>query len=110
MSFKTVKKIREMETYQFVTEKNLDQFNQMISAKTRNGFVIVEHNEKLPYVVLSKEKKEINHALHFLLTFITLGLWSIIWIYLIVTLSRKKNILVAVDEDGNLFEDKCLSA
>jgi len=26
-----------------------------------------------------------------------------------ITLSRKKNILVAIDEDGNLFEDKCLS-
>jgi hypothetical protein len=103
-------KINEMETYQFISEKNLDQFNQMISAKTRNGFVIVEHNEKLPYVVLSKEKKAIKHSLHLFLTCLTLGLWSIVWIYLIVTLSQKTNILVAVDEDGNLFEDKCLSA
>jgi len=54
-----------METYQFVTEKNLDQFNQMISAKTRNGFVITEHNEKLPYVVLSKEKKSNQTSLSF---------------------------------------------
>jgi predicted transcriptional regulator len=80
-----------METYQFTNKKSLDQFYEMISAKKRNGFVVVEHNEKLPYVVLSKEKKAIKHSL-------------------IVTLSRKKNILVAVDEDGNLFEDKCLSA
>lgn len=99
-----------MEAYQFTNEKNLDQFNQIILAKTKNGFVIVEHNEKLPYVVLSKEKKEINHAFQFFLTCMTLGLWSIIWMYLSFTLSRKKNILVAVDEDGNLFEDKCLSA
>ena len=99
-------KINEMETYQFVNEKNIEQFNQMISAKTRNGFVITEHNDKLPYVVLSKEKKAINHSLHLFLTCITFGLWSIVWIYLNITLSRKKNILVAVDEDGNLFEDK----
>ena len=99
-----------METYQFTNNKNLDQFYEMISAKKRNGFVVVEHNEKLPYVVLSKEKKAIRHALHLFLTCLTLGLWSIVWLYLIITLSRKKNILVAVDEDGNLFEDKCLSA
>lgn len=99
-----------MEMYQFVNEKNLAQFNQMISAKKRNGFVITEHNEKLPYVVLSKERTTIKHSLHLFLTCLTFGFWAIVWIYLIVTLSRKKNILVAVDEDGNLFEDKCLSA
>jgi hypothetical protein len=99
-----------METYQFTNEKTLAQFHEMISAKTRNGFVVVEHNEKLPYVVLSKEKKAIKHSLHLLLTCLTLGLWALVWIYLIVTLSQKKSILVAVDEDGNLFEDKCLSA
>lgn len=96
--------------YQFTSEKTLNQFHEMISAKTRNGFVIVEHNEKLPYVVLSREKKAVKHTLHLFLTCLTLGLWSVVWIYLIITLSQKKNILVAVDEDGNLFEDKCLSA
>ncbi|MFG4000944.1 hypothetical protein B0A67_05255 [Flavobacterium aquidurense] len=98
-----------METYQFINEKNLDQFNQMISAKTRNGFVIIEHNEKLPYAVLCKEKKAVRHSFHLFLTCITFGLWSLVWIYLSITLSRKKNILVAIDEEGNLFEDKCLS-
>ncbi|MBF4515083.1 hypothetical protein IRZ71_01955 [Flavobacterium sp. ANB] len=98
-----------MESYQFIDDKNQDQFHKLLSSKIRNGFVIVEHNEKLPYVVLSKEKKQINHSLHFVLTVITLGFWSLIWIYLIVTLSRKKDILVALDEDGNLFEEKCLS-
>ena len=98
-----------METYQFTDEKALTQFYEMISAKKRNGFVVVEHNEKLPYVVLSREKKIIKHTFHLFLTCITLGLWSIVCIYLIVTFSQKKSILVAVDEDGNLFEDKCLS-
>ncbi|OXG09356.1 hypothetical protein BC749_101802 [Flavobacterium araucananum] len=98
-----------METYQFVNQESLDQFHKMLLAKTRNGFVIIEHNEKLPYAVLSKEKKEINHPLHLFLACITFGLWSIVWIYLSITLSRKKDILVALDEDGNLFEDKCLS-
>ena len=83
-----------MESYQFINNKNLEQFHKMLSTKIRNGFVIVEHNEKLPYVVLSKQKKEINHSLHLFFTCTTLGLWSIVWIYLIITLSKKKNILV----------------
>ncbi|MEP6805633.1 MAG: hypothetical protein ABI892_13990 [Flavobacterium sp.] len=98
-----------METYQFIEEKNLDRFHKMLSAKTRNGFVIIEHNTKLPYAVLSKTKKDINHPLHLFVTCITFGLWSIVWIYLSITLSPKKDILVALDEDGNVFEDKCLS-
>ncbi|MDQ8012834.1 MAG: hypothetical protein REI96_10325 [Flavobacterium nitrogenifigens] len=46
-----------MKSYQFIDEKNLDRFYEIIAVKTRNGFVITEQNEKLPYVVLSKEKK-----------------------------------------------------
>jgi hypothetical protein len=99
-----------METCQFTNKKSMDQFYEIISAKKRNGFVVVEHNEKLPYVVLCKEKKVIKHSFHLFLTCLTFGLWSIVWFCLILTLSQKKNILVAVDEDGNLFEDKCLSA
>lgn len=106
---KTFKKLKEMESYQFTDKKNLERFYEIIAAKKRNGFVVTEHNEKLPYVVLSKEKKAINHSVHFLLSCITLGFWLIVWIYLILKFSIKKQILVAVDEDGNLFEDKCLS-
>ncbi|RZJ52173.1 MAG: hypothetical protein EOO44_12645 [Flavobacterium sp.] len=98
-----------MESYQLINEKNLDRFHKMLSIKERNGFVIIEHNEKLPYAVLSKEKKEINHPFHLFLTMITFGLWAIVWVYLIVSLSRKKDILVALDEDGNVFEEKCFS-
>ena len=32
-----------METYQFTNKQNLDQFYEMISAKKRNGFVIVKY-------------------------------------------------------------------
>lgn len=98
-----------MESYHLIHEKNLDRFHKMLSAKKRNGFVIIEHNEKLPYAVLSREKTEINHPFHLFLTVITLGLWSIVWIYFIITLARKKDILVALDEDGNVFQEKCLS-
>ncbi|MFB9078328.1 hypothetical protein ACFFLS_16530 [Flavobacterium procerum] len=98
-----------METYQFGNPKVMERFYERIAAKKRNGFVIIEYSEKLPYVVLSKEKKTVNHLLHLFMSCITLGLWLVIWIFLILKFSRKKDILLAVDEDGNLFEDKCLS-
>ncbi|MCI9845280.1 hypothetical protein [Flavobacterium pectinovorum] len=98
-----------MGSYQFTTEKDFIKFQQILSNKIRNGFVVVEKNDKLPYVVLYKEKKQIDSSLQLILVFVTFGLWSIVWLYLIIRLSKKKEILVAVDEDGNVFEEKCLS-
>jgi hypothetical protein len=97
-----------MESYQFIQEENIARFDKLLRDKIKNGFVIVEQNEKLPYVVLSKEKKNPNHALHLLLTMVTFGLWLIVWIYFIVAHSYKQDILVAVDNDGELYEEKCL--
>ncbi|PXY45156.1 hypothetical protein [Flavobacterium hydrophilum] len=97
-----------MGSYQFTTEKDFAKFQQTLSKKIRNGFIVVEKNDKLPYVVLSKEKKQIDSSFHLALVLATLGLWSVVWIYLLISL-RKKQILVALDEDGNVFEEKCLS-
>lgn len=96
-----------MKSYQLTTGKDSARFQQILSNKIRNGFTVIEKNDKLPYVVLSKERKQIDFSLHLTLFFATLGLWSIVWLYLF--LNRKKQILVAVDEDGNVFEEKCLS-
>lgn len=98
-----------MGSYQFTTEKDFAKFQQILSNKIRNGFIVIEKNDKLPYVVLYKEKKQIDSSLQLTLVFATLGLWSIVWLYLIISVSKKKEILVAVDEDGNVFEEKCLS-
>ncbi|MEL1252908.1 hypothetical protein AAEO57_03910 [Flavobacterium sp. DGU38] len=98
-----------MKSYQLTTDKNSARFQQILSDKIRNGFIVIEKNDKLPYVVLSKERKQIDSSLQLTLVFATLGLWSIVWLYLIIRLSKKKEILVAVDEDGNVFEEKCLS-
>ena len=97
-----------MGSYQFTTEKDFAKFQQTLSNKISNGFIVIEKNDKLPYVVLSKEKKQINSSLQLVLVFATIGLWSIVWLYLLISL-RKKQILVALDEDGNVFEEKCLS-
>ncbi|MGO4772770.1 hypothetical protein ACEN2I_14000 [Flavobacterium sp. W22_SRS_FK3] len=98
-----------MGSCQLTNEKDFAKFQQILSNKIRNGFIVIEKNDKLPYVVLYKEKKQIDSSLQLVLVFATLGLWSIVWLYLIINLSKKKQILVAVDEDGNVFEEKCLS-
>ena len=98
-----------MKSYQLTNEKDFAKFQQILSNKIQNGFNKKKKNDKLPYVVLSKEKKQIDSSLQLTLVFATLGLWSIVWFYLIISLSRKKQILVALDEDGNVFEEKCLS-
>ena len=96
-----------MKSYQLNTEADFEKFQQRLSTKLQSGFKIIEQNNKLPYVVLSRERKNINHSYFFFLSCITAGLWAIIWIYSIIIDSHQKQILLALDEDGNVFEEKC---
>lgn len=91
------------------TEKELylQKFSNTVANKIHNGFKIVENNEKLPFVVLEKEGKPINHNRNFILFCVTFGLWTLPWIYRSKVSSKTKKILVAIDEDGNAFEEKC---
>lgn len=98
-----------METYQFTPEKDFVKLQKALSRKIKNGFIIIERNDKLPYAVLKKKKKQIDPSFHLFLFFVTLGLWSFVWLYFVIHANKTKNILVAVDEDGNIFEEKCLS-
>lgn len=95
-----------LKSNQFVSEENFQKFSNIITDKIHNGFTIVEQNDKLPFAVLSKEGKHVDHGFNFLIFCITLGLWSIAWIYISFT-SREKKILIAIDEDGNPFEENC---
>lgn len=98
----------EMRIHQLNTEADFDKFHKRLSTKLQSGFKIIELNNKLPYVVLSREKKDINHSYYLFLSCITVGIWSIVWFYVFINHSHKKQILIALDEDGNVFEDKCL--
>jgi hypothetical protein len=89
-------------------ELTSQSFSKKLSTKMKDGFKITEYNAKLPYVVLTKEEKSINHNLHFSLFCLTIGIWSVVWIYITLTHTPKKEILIAIDEDGNVFEEKCL--
>ena len=96
-----------MKSYQLNTEADFEKFQQRLSTKLQSGFKIIEQNNKLPYVVLSRERKNIDHSYFLFLSCITAGLWAIIWIYSIIVDSHQKQILLALDEDGNVFEEKC---
>jgi hypothetical protein len=44
----------------------------------------------------------VNHILHLLLTIVTLGLWSLVWLLLSLTGGEKRRI-IHVDEYGNVI-------
>lgn len=90
-----------------VSEEDLQKFKKALKDKINKGFQIEERNDQLPFAVLSKKRKKINHNFNLLLSCITLGLWSFAWVYLCCVSSKERRILIAIDEDGNAFEDKC---
>ena len=96
-----------MRNYQLNTEADFEKFQQRLSTKLQAGFTIIEQNNKLPYVVLSRERKNMDHSNFLFLSCVTAGLWAIIWMYSIIIDSHQKQILIALDEDGNVFEENC---
>jgi hypothetical protein len=89
--------------------KNVDliKFSSILANKTNNGFVVLERNDKLPFAILLKKRQKVDHLFNFCICCVTLGLWSIAWIYITQVSSKAKKILIAIDEDGNPFEEKC---
>jgi hypothetical protein len=96
-----------MKITQITSEKNLLKFKIALKNKISKGFEIEEINDKLPFAVLLKRGKKVNHNLNLLLSCITFGIWSLAWVYLCCVSSKEKRVLIAIDEDGNTFEDKC---
>jgi len=92
---------------QFINQVKLNEFTNAIADKINNGFVIVERNDKMPFTILVKEGKKVNHFFNFFVCCATLGMWSLPWLYLSQVSSKTKKILIAIDEDGNVFEENC---
>jgi hypothetical protein len=90
-------------------DEDMVTFSKILKIKMDKGFLIEERNDKLPFAVLFKKGIKVNHNRNFIFSCVTLGLWSIPWIYQSFVSSREKRILIAIDEDGNAFEDKCYS-
>jgi hypothetical protein len=96
-----------MKNQELTNDENKIKFSKILKEKINKGFVIEERNDKLPFAVLSKKGIKVNHNINFIYSCATLGLWSIPWMYRSFISSREQRILVAIDEDGNAFEDKC---
>lgn len=97
-----------MKNSQLNQEQSLQVFSNMISNKVRNGFTLEERNDELLFAVLSKGGKVVNHSLNFIIFCLTLGLWSFAWLYLTIEASKQKKVLVAIDEYGVPFEERCI--
>lgn len=89
------------------SEKSLQDFYKRVSSKINAGFTIKEKNDKLPFAIVSREARAINHTFNFVLFCLTFGLWSIVWLYLTFVYGKEKRILIAIDEDGKTFEERC---
>jgi len=95
-----------MKSNQPLNQEDLTIFTKSINSKLEEGFILEERNDALPFAVLSKKPKRVNHKLNFKLSCITLGIWSIVWLYL-NHISKAKKIVVGLDEDGNVFQENC---
>lgn len=91
----------------FINQDKLNLFTKVISNKIQNGFVIVERNDKMPFTVLYKEGKKVNHRLNFFVSCATFGMWSLPWLYLSKVAARDRKVLIAIDEEGTIFEENC---
>jgi NRPS condensation-like uncharacterized protein len=96
-----------MKRDQFIKEEDWENYVTTLSLKVNNGFVIEEKNDKMPFAVLSKVNRKVNHTFNLIMCFFTLGLWSFVWGYLCYSSNKKRKILIAIDEDGKTFVENC---
>ncbi|MFC5684104.1 hypothetical protein ACYE2N_03105 [Flavobacterium sp. MAHUQ-51] len=96
-----------MESNTVILNENSKLLSRVLDQKVKKGFVVEEVNNKLPFVVLSKKPSKVNHNLNFWISCATFGLWSIPWIYKSYKAKKEKKIIIAIDEDGKLFEEEC---
>jgi hypothetical protein len=84
------------------------RFDQYISNKALEGYIIVDKNQENLSAVLSKKGAEkINHTLHAILTLLTC-FWGIVWLikYNQAGAGKESRIRFSIDESGNMVEEK----
>jgi hypothetical protein len=96
-----------MRDEQFINEEDWNNYISVLSLKLKNGFIIEEKNDTLPFTVLSKKNKKLNYDRNMLLCCITFGFWFFAWFYFLLISRKKKKILIAIDEDGKTFVESC---
>ena len=75
---------------------------QRVAAAVGLGARIESQSETMAVLVTGRR---VNHILHFLIGFPTLGFWWLVWAYLAITGGEKRQV-VTVDDYGNVLEQK----
>jgi hypothetical protein len=87
-------------------EEKFQRFSNIISTKTLQGFMVADRNDKALVAVLVKQGEKVNHLLHFLIFFLTCGLWAFVWLYLAIFKAREQRVRISIDSAGNSNEEK----
>ena len=81
------------------------RFDNYISNKALEGYIIVDKNQENLSAVLKKDAEKVNHTLHAILTLITC-LWVIVWIIKYNQAGKESRIRISIDDSGNMVEEK----
>lgn len=78
-------------------EERSEILARLVSEQVRHGWRILSQTQTQAQLVKGHRT---NHILHLILTIITLGVWSIVWL-LMVILGGEKHKMISVNEYGN---------
>ena len=79
------------------SEERREALSQLITSQLSQGWRIESQGD---FQAVLLQGHAVNHILHLLITFFTIGLWSIVWIALVLIGGEKRQV-VRVDEWGN---------
>ena len=86
-------------------EGRAERLSRIVSAKSLEGYVVVDRDDRNATAVLSHPGKEVNHVLHVIITIFTCGLWLIPWLVMGVTKKKEERLRISIDGFGNLLEE-----
>lgn len=69
-----------------------------VATESANGWRVESQTDIQAILV---KGKNVNHVLHAILTFVTAGMWGLVWLFLYL-LNRRQTLILAVDEYGNI--------
>lgn len=74
------------------------KLRQQIAHVLASGGTRVELQNDFDAILV--KKVEVNHVLHAVLTMVTCGLWSIVWLVIFLNSNKEHRIMLTVDEFG----------
>ncbi|GAA2296351.1 hypothetical protein GCM10010234_43020 [Streptomyces hawaiiensis] len=75
-----------------------------VQQEVARGGRVESHSD---YNAIVRYGQPVNHTLHLILTLVTVGLWSIVWLIVwIVSVTSNKAVTLTVDEYGNILRQE----